>query len=512
MDASECAYAAVMYLRTVYVDGTVSISLIASKTRVSPVKKQSIPRLELLGALILARLADTILKQLPLQLTTTYWVDSATTLFWIRNQRPWKQYVLKRVSEIHSLTSPDQWRHCPGAVNPADLPSHGLEAQKLRDSTILWEGPPFFKSCEDEWPNIVDPQPSDTIIAELTKTSAQDMHVLASVSGSLVVNLTSIIDCQRFSDLRALLRVTAQVLRFLERCRGSPLKVSSVQYSNLELEAAELERAEMLWVCSIQIEAFHREIQYLEGKLSHCKPVYVDQFGLYLDDQYVLKCKGRVSNSTLAATEKHPVLLPTKHPFVKLLVREVHSRVKHGGVNTTLVATREKYWILKGRQLVKGILCRCVVCKKTEGSPYCVEPPPPLPDFRVSDSPPFTHTGLDFAGPLYVQDSKNLVVTSKAYICLFTCASTRAIHLELTRSLSANSFLLAFRRFEGRRGLPAMLISDNAKTFKSSSREIRSFVVLLKCHSTCAITVPLGGLLLRNPLGGGDFMNVWCRL
>ena len=473
-DASECAYAAVMYLRTVYVDGTVSISLIASKTRVSPVKKQSIPRLELLGALILARLADTILKQLPLQLTTTYWVDSATTLFWIRNQRPWKQYVLRRVSEIHSLTSPDQWRHCPGAVNPADLPSRGLEAQKLRDSTIWWEGPPFLKSCEDEWPNLVDPQPSDTIIAELTKTSAQDTHVLASVSGSLVVNLTNIIDCQRFGDLRALLRVTAQVLRFLERCRGSPLKVSSVQYSNLELEAAELERAEMLWVRSIQIEAFHREIQYLEGKLSHCKPVYVDQFGLYLDDQYVLKCKGRVSNSTLATTEKHPVLLPTKHPFVKLLVREVHSRVKHGGVNTTLVATREKYWILKGRQLIKGILRRCVVCKKTEGSPYCVEPPPPLPDFRVSDSPPFTHTGLDFAGPLYVQDSKNLVVTSKVYICLFTCASTRAIHLELTRSLSADSFLLAFRRFVGRRGLPAMLISDNAKTFKSSSREIRS--------------------------------------
>ena len=94
-------------------------------------------------------------------------------------------------------------------------------------------------------------------------------HVLASVAGSLVVNLTNIIDCQRFSDFKVLLRVTTHVLRFLEKCRGSPLKVSSVQYSNLQLEAVELERAEVFWIRSIQIEAFCREIQYLEDNLGH---------------------------------------------------------------------------------------------------------------------------------------------------------------------------------------------------------------------------------------------------
>ena len=149
------------------------------------------------------------------------------------------------------------------------------------------------------------------------------------------------------------------------------------------------------------------------------------------------------------------------------------------------------------------------LCKKTEGSPYCVEPPPPLPDFRVSDSLPFTHTGLDFAGPLYVQDSKNLVVTSKVYIYLFTCASTRAIHLELTRSLSANSFLLAFRRFVGRRGLPAMLISDNAKTFKSSSREIRSI-----CRATevsqylCNNRTSWRFIVAKSPWWGGFYEHM----
>ena len=105
----------------------------------------------------------------------TYRADSATTLFLIRNQHPWKQYVLRRVSEICSLTLPDQWRHC---INPADLPSCGVEAQKLQDCTVWWEGPPFLKSFEEESPSLVDPQPSDTIMAELTKTSAQDTHML----------------------------------------------------------------------------------------------------------------------------------------------------------------------------------------------------------------------------------------------------------------------------------------------------------------------------------------------
>jgi len=68
----------------------------------------------------------------------------------------------------------------PGAVNPADLPSRGLEAQKLQNCTVWWEGPPFIKFCKEAWPNPVDPPPSDTTMAELMKTSVQDNHVLAS--------------------------------------------------------------------------------------------------------------------------------------------------------------------------------------------------------------------------------------------------------------------------------------------------------------------------------------------
>ena len=126
-DASEKAYAAAVYLRLTYSDGQVETRLIASKTRVVPIKTQTIPRLELLGAVILSRLVDTIQRSLPVPVNqVVYWVDSRVVLCWIQNEKPWKQYwkqyVRHRVDEIHRLTDKNAWKHCPGSLNPADLP------------------------------------------------------------------------------------------------------------------------------------------------------------------------------------------------------------------------------------------------------------------------------------------------------------------------------------------------------------------------------------------------------
>jgi len=130
----------------------------------------------------------------------------------------------------------------------------------------------------------------------------------------------------------------------------------------------------------------------------------------------------------------------------------------------------------KGQTNCQEILRNCIVCRKYSGPPYSSVTSPELPEIRVSEDPPFTHTGIDFAGPLYVKskvNSSDHEGETKSYICLFTCASTRAVHLELTRGLDVNSFLLAFRHFSARRGLPATIISDNATTFRSSAKEVK---------------------------------------
>ena len=245
------------------------------------------------------------------------------------------------------------------------------------------------------------------------------------------------------------------------------------QCRNGELCADEIDYAETCWIRTIQAISFANEIDFLRNA-TQSKPRRVEQFALFLEEKQILRCRGRINNSIVPPTSKNPILLPSRHPFVDLLIRHTHEHVKHSAVTNTLTTLRERFWILKGRQAVKRVLKRCVTCRRLEGLPYSSYNSPDLPSFRVSDDPPFTHTGVDFAGPLYIKQSGNSESeSSKCYICLFTCASTRAVHLELTPSLTVESFLLAFRRFTSRRGLPATLISDNAKTFKGSSKDVQ---------------------------------------
>jgi len=118
------------------------------------------------------------------------------------------------------------------------------------------------------------------------------------------------------------------------------------------------------------------------------------------------------------------------------------------------------------------VIRSCVTCRRLEGHSYDPVPPPDLPVERVSEDPPFSHVGVDFAGPLYIRAKQAEDEQEKVYVCLFTCTATRAVHLELTRDIGVDTFLLDLHRFAARRGFPATITSDNTKTFKSSSKQV----------------------------------------
>ena len=149
----------------------------------SPVK---IPRLELLGALILARLADTILKSCLRKLEVVYWVDFMFVLFWIKNGKPWRQYVASRVSEIRRLTCKEQWRHCPGVLNPANLPSRCLTGDKLLKSVLWWEGSTFLQLSESEWPCEMVSTVDDVISKENPPSTTHVLTVHGTTTFSLM--------------------------------------------------------------------------------------------------------------------------------------------------------------------------------------------------------------------------------------------------------------------------------------------------------------------------------------
>ncbi len=138
-----------------------------------------------------------------------------------------------------------------------------------------------------------------------------------------------------------------------------------------------------------------------------------------------------------------------------------------------LAELRSMYWVIRGRQVVKNLLYVCVTCRRYEGAHCKGTLPPPLPEFRVSETRSFQTTGVDYAGPMYVKTPDNPRNT-KAWMILYTCYSTRAVHLDLVQDMTAETFMRSFRHFTARRGTPARMISDNAKTFKAASVSILS--------------------------------------
>ncbi|KFD67379.1 hypothetical protein M514_11047, partial [Trichuris suis] len=268
---------------------------------------------------------------------------------------------------------------------------------------------------------------------------------------------------ERYGRFVHLVRVTATCLRFADNCRYSQ------QHRRFgPLTSTELRNAEKVWFRIAQQEAFTRELALLgsqERLPASSKLIHLDPF-LAFDN--LLRVGGRIEKAELSYDGRHPIILPYKHVVVDLLIRQCHIRQLHAGTEHTLAVLRQNFWILKGRSAVKRIVRGCVICRRFSSNPFG-QKMAPLPGDRITPAFPFERTGVDFAGLLYVKRGNG---SRKAYICLFTCMTIRAIHLELVQNMSVEHFLLALRRFIARRGKPTMLQSDNFTTFKASNREL----------------------------------------
>jgi hypothetical protein len=153
-DASELAYAGVVYLRMCDSEGNVHVSLVTSKTKVAPIKRLTIPRLELCGAHLLAQLLHHVREALHVHPQDVHaWTDSTIVINWLDgNPRRFKTYVGNRVANIMELMTPNQWKHVNGAQNPADCASRGLFPSELLQHSLWWNGPPWLRLAPSEWP------------------------------------------------------------------------------------------------------------------------------------------------------------------------------------------------------------------------------------------------------------------------------------------------------------------------------------------------------------------------
>ncbi|KAJ8032675.1 hypothetical protein HOLleu_26265 [Holothuria leucospilota] len=295
----------------------------------------------------------------------------------------------------------------------------------------MWRsGPKFLLEGECEWPQ--------------SKLDEIELSGDPEVKKSVVLNITTLVDdnyfaglTSKFSSWPKLVKVLAWILRFVNRSRGVLLS-STKNLSVSEIEASEA--TILKWVQNSASKSWQSD-----QRLVKLKPVLVGN---------LLRVGGRLDNANVNNDVKHPIILPSKGKVSTLIIRHYHGTVGHGGLAITLSAIRQRFWLLNGRTAVKSALSKCVVCRKLIARP-AQQVMAALPLERVSsDKPPFSFVGVDFFGPFEVKRSRSTV---KRYGCIFTCLSSRAVHLEVPESLNADSFLNAFRRFVARRGQPERL-------------------------------------------------------
>lgn len=177
---------------------------------------------------------------------------------------------------------------------------------------------------------------------------------------------------------------------------------------------------------------------------------------------------------------RHPMLLPKDHPVTKLVIADAHERLGHGaGVEQVLTELRSRFWIGKGRRMVRNVTEACAECRRRFTMKIGHQMMAPLPKSRLQSSlRAFEKVGVDYGGPFLTKQGRGRT-RAKRYLCLFTCLTTRAVHLEMCDSLDTDSFINAFTRMTSRRGTPTYVISDNGTNFVGAERELRELVEAL---------------------------------
>ena len=385
--------------------------------------------------------------------------DSTVALWWIKNtDTVYKQFVQERVKEIRRNVGTDCWRHISGKENPADLPSRGCYCNEFNAISFL-SGPEWLCQEEVSWP-IKDLKKCNMPDSEMKKVAKSAISLHASKIAKIDdIGLDKVIDASNFSSYDKLLKVTSWVFRFGQNCKkGEGERVMG------EISAAEIFASEILWIKNLQKNSLQNLSNFDKTSQS---------LGLFEDEMGVLRCGGRLKNSLLPPDTMHPIMLPPEHHITRLIINKAHLEVYHNGVQETLVQLRAKFWISKGRQVVKKQLKNCNVCRKLEGMAYGAPSLSQLPKHRVEGNRAFSAIGIDFCGPLFLKTPRG-EGENKSYIALITCCSSRMVHLELCSSLDTAALLGCLKRFFARRGTPSLIISDNAKTFKAST--LKSFI------------------------------------
>ena len=227
------------------------------------------------------------------------------------------------------------------------------------------------------------------------------------------------------------------------------------------------------WYRSVQSESFALEIGLLKKRKEINKDSKILSLQPFIDSDGIMRANGRVRSTLDGEFNRHPIILDGKHFAVVALIRSYHTRFFHGSNDTVLNEIRQDFQILGLRGVLRSVASRCIVCRIQRAKPFSPKMGN-LPLGRMAYRlRPFSHCGLDYFGPLLVKIGRR---REKRWGALFTCLTTRAIHVELAHTLNADSAIMCIQRLGARRGSPICLYSDNGSNFRRAEKELKEAV------------------------------------
>ena len=522
-DASEVGYGVACYVRQVNKSGDVSVSLIMGKSRVSPIGAVSIPRLELTAAVVAAKVSTLTNGELGFSMSDNqFWSDSKIVLGYISNEeKRFRVFVANRSQIIRELTLIQNWHYTHTDDNPADDASRGLEGDDPKVDR-WFNGPMKLREAEESWEGAEETfevREDDPEVKKVIK-----VHTV-STTHDLLTRLET-----RISDWCRCVRVLGWMQTFIRRCkvkvrrRRKELKESEDTETRSHLSVADLKVAEESLIRMVQYKYFESELRLLRNfkeekgrkgekmrKSVLKKSSSLRKLDPFLDEIGIIRVGGRLRNSVLNNSLKHPVILPRKGKLTTMVIRWVHSQVEHSGRNMTQNELRARgYWVINGNSIIRSLISQCVRCRYLRGQTG-EQKMADLPEERTCEAPPFTYCGVDMFGPFLIKERRKEL---KRYVILFTCLSSRAVHLETCNTMETDSFIQSLRRFIARRGVVRSIRSDNGGNFVGAETELKKALAEMDQEKVRGFLQSQGADWIewkRNPPAASHMGGVWER-
>ena len=507
-DSSQDAFSAVAFLRGKLINDHGAVTKLASvfgKARFAPMKALTVPKMELKAALLAARLRDEVIRALSLTIDRTFiWNDSSIVLQWLISLQKQPTFVANRVCEILELTTVDEWHYVPTAHNPADAGTRGMSATVLLNSCWL-TGPHFLKTSDFTF------KPPEKFCQKVRFNKGADSievneireYQFTTISAT-VTEVTTLFEWQKYSSYGKRLRIVAYMLRLLHK-NATKRTVDGFITDPVELDDAQ-ERLFHL----VQLESFDTEKKCLLKSSPLSKSSKIAEFSPFIGPNGLLRASGRTKQLDIATFDmKHPTLLDSRLPLVRLFLENLHSNQCHQGVEYLRALIQKEYAIVKLRPTLRSIVSRCIPCRKRNDETIA----PMMSDLprerHAYKEPTFSNTRIYYFGPFYVSVKRS---TEKRWGLLFTCLTIRAVHFEVVQSIDTSSFVMGIERFVARQGTTSVLWSDNGTNFIDSDKELLQNVRNWNQQVLTELLVKKGIQWKFNPPSAPHHGGVWERL